>query len=231
VIADLGADVCGVLPFSRKFAATPPERFVQETLVRLLGIREFVTGEDYRFGARGRGDVRLLKELGRKYNFKVHVVPPRFMQGSIISSTRIRGLVLRGKVEDAAKLLGRSFTLEGRVVRGEGVGRTLAAPTANLKPHKDLAVPGGGVYAVRVQLGGKNYKAVCNIGTRPTFTRKKDRTIEIHLLSFMGSLYGRDLIVQFIRRLRSEKKFASRQELQRQIQRDITEAYRVLGKR
>ncbi|MBI2945757.1 MAG: bifunctional riboflavin kinase/FAD synthetase [Candidatus Wallbacteria bacterium] len=221
-IGRAGVDTAIVLPFSLEFARTEPEDFVDELLLGRLGAREVVVGFNFTFGYRARGTPHLLEELGERNGFVTHVVAPYTLQGEPVSSSAIRQLLAKGDVEGAARLLGRLYALEGDVVRGEGRGRQLGFPTANLQVVPDNAVvPGRGVYAGTATLeGGETHGCAINVGNAPTFGDGLHR-VEVHLLDFSGELTGRRLRVQFRRRLRDERAFADGQELAEQIRRDV----------
>ncbi|QJA06359.1 bifunctional riboflavin kinase/FAD synthetase [Thermosulfurimonas marina] len=216
-----------VIPFGPELASLPPEEFVEEYLVDGLGLKGLVVGFNYRFGHARRGDAALLKRLGEKWGFEVRVVPPQKIEGLMVSSSLIRELLLQGEVERAARLLGRPYRLKGRVVPGEARGRTLGFPTANLEPPPEKLLPARGVYAVRVQWAGKWWKAVMNLGQRPTFGGRR-LCLEVHLFDFQGDLYGETLTVEFMRFLRPERKFASPAELRAQILEDCRQARKAL---
>ncbi len=232
LLSDLGIDRLVVIPFSLTFAQISPEEYVQEVLVRRIGLQEITVGYDHRFGRKRAGDVDLLKQLGTTHGFDVDVIPPREVGPDVVSSSMIRERVGEGDVQRAAELLGRPYQLSGTVARGEGRGRTIGFPTANLSiPDPRKLVPKRGVYAVWVQLpGGEKKPGMLNIGHRPTFD-EMDVTVEAHLLDFEGDLYGETLTVQFMQRLRDEQKFASADALATQLSEDEQHCKRVLEDR
>ncbi len=213
--------------FTQELAATAPEEFAREVIVRRLGAVEVLVGENFSFGRGRSGGVGRLKELGRDMGFVVRAVPPCTRGGQMVSSSRIRALICDGKVKKAASLLGRPFFIRGRVVSGDSLGRTLGFPTANIEPAGEL-IPLDGVYAVMTTLQGARYKGMVNIGRGPTF-KGKSRKIEVHILGFKGDLYGEDISVEFMKRLRNEKAFCDGDALIRQIKRDRERVEKVLA--
>jgi riboflavin kinase/FMN adenylyltransferase len=217
VIEGLGVEELIVIPFDREFAAIPADRFCSEVLVRRLGAVQVSVGENFRFGAKARGDPEML--LGRD-EFETRVVPLVELDGEAISSTRIRALIAAGEVAKAARLLDAPFMVEGRVVEGDRRGRTLGFPTANLIPDDSLVVPGHGVYAAFAN----GIPAAVNVGVRPTFETGRGLLIEAYLIDYEGDLYGENLRIAFFERLRGERRFPGPEELIAQIHRDVEEA-------
>jgi len=227
----LGVDALVVVPFTTAFAAQTPETFAAEILVRHLGASVVLVGENFRFGHDRVGTLATLEALGRELGFGVSGVPAVLHAGAPVSSSRIRTAITEGQVEEAADLLGRPYSVDGQVVAGEGRGRTIGVPTANILPYNEIK-PGKGVYACRVRLREgepADVRAVVNIGERPTFDGV-GTTIEAHLLDFRGDLYGQTLRLEFVARIRGEQRFPSAAELVAQIQRDIAGARRMLEK-
>jgi riboflavin kinase/FMN adenylyltransferase len=213
LLASLGVEELVIIPFDEEFAARPAERFVDEVLVGGLGATHVAVGENFRFGHRAEGDPERLSADPR---FETRVVRLLEVDGEIVSSSHIRGLVLGGAVEYAGRLLGDPFTLSGEVVHGDKRGRELGYPTANLVPQAGFVTPAHGVYAC---LAGDRPAAV-NIGVRPTFVTGRGELIEAYLLDFDGDLYGRRLELAFLKRLRGEKRFDSVEDLIEQMDRD-----------
>jgi len=218
---------CGIplvlcLPFTPDLARVSPQDFVRETLVGALGVRKILVGEDFRFGRDRQGDIGLLRAMGKELGFGVRKIRPLRLDGEQVSSTRIRQLIQEGCVRESARLLGRYYGFEGTVVRGEGRGRTLGIPTANLETPSEL-LPPKGVYAVMVRLGDRRLPGVANLGTKPTFSGRAF-TIEVHLLDFDEDLYGQSLRMEFVDRLRDERRFETVQGLVEQMARDLQEA-------
>jgi riboflavin kinase/FMN adenylyltransferase len=222
LLEDLGLDRFVVIPFSMAFAQQAPEAYVEQVLVERIGLREITVGYDHRFGRDRAGDVTLLRECGDRLGFDVDVISPQKVDQDVVSSRRIRTLLREdGNVTRAAELLGRPYALQGVVARGEGRGRQIGFPTANIAlddPRK--LVPRRGVYAVRATTpGGVTHGGMMNIGRRPTFD-EMDVTVEVHLFDFDGDLYGDRLSVQFLQRLRDEQKFDSADALAMQLSED-----------
>ena len=222
LIAETGVSATMVLAFTRELAAVEPEAFVKDILLTRLRAREVVVGFNHRFGRGARGDARMLEALAERLGFQAHVVPPLEVDGVPVSSTEIRALLQRGDVARAARFLGRAYAIAGTVTEGAGRGRTLGFPTANVAADRPVLVPLG-VYLGRVSVEGRLWPAVVNLGVRPTFG-ETTVAIEAHLLNFSGDLYGRPLRLEFLDRIRDEKRFGSVDELRAQIARDIAAA-------
>ncbi|MCD6169974.1 MAG: bifunctional riboflavin kinase/FAD synthetase [Candidatus Latescibacteria bacterium] len=221
ILASLGTQTVVVLPFTARLAGLSPEEFVREIVVRKLGAHRLVIGYNHTFGKGRSGNVETLRKLGNKWRFKVDVVSPVVVDGQPVSSTRIRALLGEGKVSQAAELLGRNYSFFGRVCRGEGLGRRLGFPTANLRledPRK--LIPTTGVYAVRATLPAHRRVGVMNIGYRPSFGGTQ-RTVELYLLGFQGDLYDTEIKVELIAKIRDEKRFLRKEALVKQIEDDI----------
>ncbi len=215
-------DLLLVLEFNRRFADLSAEAFVAELLVGKLGIRHLIVGYDYAFGRNREGNSDFLAAKSRQYGFTLEALEPICRAGEVYSSTRIRQALLQGDVAGVIAVMGRNFTLDGRVVHGAGRGRQLGFPTANLETDKEL-LPATGVYAVKVKWQGRLYDAVVNIGRRPTFANQ-EATLEIHLLDFQQDLYGQTLRIYFVERLRPEQRFASVEALKSAVHNDIEQA-------
>ena len=220
-------DLLTILPFTRRLAALPAERFVAEILVGRLGVRHLVVGYDYAFGRNREGDGAFLAAAGKRYGFTVEVLEPLKAGAEVYSSTRIRQTLLQGDVRGVVGVLGRHFTLDGKVVSGDGRGRRLGFPTANLATAKEL-LPREGVYAVRVRYRRRMYDGVVNLGRRPTFP-DAEPSMEIHLLDFAGDLYGAHLRLYFVERLRDVQRFPSVEALQAAVRADIARARGILA--
>ncbi len=222
----LGIDVLVKIPFTLEFAAMAPEDFVRNILCGTLGAKEIFVGYNYRFGRGREGDIRTLRNLGKKYGFAVREIEQIAVDGEVISSTKIRTLLRDGDVEHAAKLLGRAYAITGIVVKGDGRGKGLGFPTANIAPKHSI-IPADGVYAVRLVVREKAYDGIANIGMRPTFN-KKVLAIEVHVFNFNEDLYGEDISLYFIKKIREEKKFKGAEALVAQIKADIQVAKEIL---
>lgn len=227
----LGIDRFIVLPFTPALAAMSAEDFVAQVLVERIGLQAVCVGYDHTFGRNREGNVALLETLGPRYGFAVDVIPPQVVGDRTVSSTLIRQLLLRdGAVEQAALLLGRPYSLQAIVVHGDGRGRLLGFPTANLHvAHPRKIIPRNGVYAVRVWLPERPswLYGMMNIGMRPTFEGDR-RMLEVHILEFEGDLYGKLLRIDFIARLRDEQHFASIEALRAQLFQDRQRCIEVL---
>lgn len=210
--------------FDEEFSRISPESFVEEILIKKLRTRLVVVGFNYRFGYMGRGDTELLKKLGKKYGFKVIVIPPVKISNEIVSSTLIRKYIMKGQMEKAYELLGKHFSVPGRVTTGKKIGSTMGFPTANIVPAKFLVMPSSGVYITRTLYQGNWYDSVTNVGKSPTIKNDNEITIETHMMGFAGELYGEDIEVFFLKKLRDEKQFKTREELINQIKLDIEKA-------
>jgi len=221
-IAKLNVGVLLLVPFDLEFAKLSPEDFIKTVLHEELGASGVVVGYNYTFGHYGRGTPDLLEEQASKYNYQLRVVPPVMVEGQVVSSSLIRELLMKGQVAESAKFLGYYPFIEGQVVTGERRGGSLGFPTANLNIDRKMLVPADGVYSVKVYVDGETYLGVANIGVKPTF-QGNARNIEVHLLDFYQDLYGKNIKVKFIRRLRGEKKFPTSTDLVKQIEQDIME--------
>lgn len=231
LIERIGIDWVIEEPFSREFSTTEPEAFFSEVLIRRLGAEAVVVGYDFAFGRGREGHLQNLELFCRRSGVPLTVIPPQRAGSDVVSSTRIRQQLLAGDVPAANQLLGRRFFYRGIVIRGEGRGRKLGFPTANLKIENKLALPHG-VYATWAKLGDRFIPSVTNVGVRPTF-EKSDKElaalVETHLIDFAEDLYGQILEVQFLARLRAERKFAGIEPLKAQIRNDLEQARAVLG--
>ena len=230
ILAETGLDYAVFLSFTHILAEYSPRRFVQEILLGRLGVQELVIGYDHGFGKGRSGDVLTLKDIGQDLKFTVDVVSPIRAGETPVSSTRIRNALLQGDVEEARAGLGRPYSIRGMVVRGEGRGRSLGFPTANLwVPANGKLIPPPGVYAVRAGLRAGLFGGALHIGPRPTF-RGSPPTIELHLMDFDGDLYGEEIRVEFISLLRDVRPFASASALVEQLRADVDAARTALEK-
>jgi riboflavin kinase / FMN adenylyltransferase len=221
IIESCGVDEIVVVPFTQGLASLTPERFASTILAGRLGAVEVSVGQNFRFGRGRAGDVNGLRALGSELGFGVTAAPMVEVGGEPVSSSRIREAVRAGEVEVAAAMLGRPFALEGVVVRGDGRGRELGVPTANLGMDDRYIVPAEGVYAGDAMLGERRFRAAISIGTNPTFDGERDVRIEAHLLRFSEDIYDAPISIEFRRFLRGQVAFASIDELIRQMREDI----------
>lgn len=227
ILEDIGLDRFVVVPFTTDFSELTAREYVRQVLVEGIGLQEIAVGYDHRFGQGRAGDVALLREMGEAHGFDVDVIPAHRVDDDVVSSSAIRDAVEAGDVDAARRLLGRPYRLSGTVERGEGRGRTLGFPTANLSVNPQKLIPAIGVYATSVDLpGGGTRPGMLNIGRRPTFDGM-DVTVEVHLVDFDGDLYGHTLTVQFVQRLRDERKFDSADDLAVQLSKDKQHCKRV----
>src|SRR5919106_2635292 len=217
VIDGLGVEELVVIPFDKEFASISAEDFVSKVLVERLGADRVSVGENFRFGAKAKGDPAMLEA---RDEFETRIVPLVEVDGETVSSSRIRALVAAGEMEEAHRCLGAPFMLEGPVVEGDRRGRELGFPTANLVPDDRLVSPGHGVYAAFAN----GHPAAVNIGVRPTFETGRGVLIEAYLIDHEEDLYGQNLRIAFVSRLRGERRFASVEELIAQMHRDVEEA-------
>ena len=228
LIEATGIDILWVLPFTLELSRMSPAEFLDEVLVRRLRAQVVVVGPNFRFGHRQAGDVQLLMELGRERGLEVEVVEATRVRGQMASSTRIRELAALGRVNFAGRLLGRPFSVSGPIVRGSGIGRQQTVPTLNLA-HVDRTLDGqpprqlpkGGVYVTRTRVAGGEHESVTNVGRKPTFG-EHELTVEPYLLDYRGGHIDADTMeIQFLHRLRDERKFPDAAALKAQIMRDV----------
>jgi riboflavin kinase / FMN adenylyltransferase len=220
VIDGLGVDELVVIPFDEEFSKIPAQGFIEQVLIETLTAERVSVGENFRFGAKAQGDPAMLQA---RDEFETRVVPLVEVDGETVSSSRIRALVAAGEVEEALRCLGAPFMLEGPVVEGDKRGRELGFPTANLIPDDRLVTPGHGVYAAFAN----GHPAAVNIGVRPTFESGRGVLIEAYLIDHEEDLYGQNLRIAFVSRLRGERRFPSVEELIAQMHRDVDEAREV----
>jgi len=231
IIRSLGVDKVIVMKFDQRLSEMDPSVFIKDIIRKKLNAQEIFVGEDFCFGKGAGADIRALKRIAGTAGLKVHPVKAVKRGGRIISSSEIRRLIVAGRIKEASNLSGRPFSILGTVVSGAKLARVLGYPTANINPHHE-AMPPSGVYAVKVRLDKKLFKGVMNIGVRPTFYdhgRDTEPSIEVHIFGFHGSIYGKDLEVIFVRRLRPEKKFNTIDSLIEQVRRDEKAAKRLLA--
>lgn len=224
-LAETGLDALLLLRFTRELAATSPDEFVYELLVRKLAVRAVYVGRGFTFGHRRKGNVRRLRELGEEHGFEAVAVDEEVLRGEIISATRIRRAIHEGDTEFAMEMLGRPYALRGKVARGDRMGAKLGWPTVNLDPEGEL-LPCDGVYAGRILVGEfpDPFNGVINVGTRPTVYESYQRVVESHIFDFAADVYGEPIEVRFYKRLRSEKMFPTVMDLSAQISRDAEAA-------
>lgn len=228
LIEKLGVDIFITHPFNQQIAALSAEEFMSEIQARIK-LEKLLIGYDFALGKDRQGDAEHLAALGKKAGYTVQTFERVLVGGETISSSRVRAALADGRVRDANKYLGRPYALRGSVVHGDGRGRKINIPTANIETSPQKTIPLNGVYACWAYVRGKKHRAVTNIGIRPTFTPDKEQAnIEAHLLGFKDEIYEEELKLEFISRLRDEKKFASVDELLEQIKADIAHAKEIL---
>ncbi len=221
----LGVDVLLVLQFDRTFSRQSPREFYVKYLVEGTGVSAVFEGFDHHWGRDRAGNVQKLRALGEEFGFEVVALDPVSLDGRVVNSSTVRSDLMAGEVDAAARLLGRPYTLAGRVIRGDQRGRRLGYPTANLEledPRKLL--PRDGIYVVRAEVRNRSYGGMMSIGVRPTFHSNGTRTVEVHILDFRDDIYGEVIRVAFLRRLRDELRFGSAEELIRRMQDDEKES-------
>lgn len=222
LITDLGVDKLFSLLFDKNIMSLSPEEFVKDILLDLLNVKGIFIGTDYRFGYKAQGDAELLRSIGSKYNIYVEIIEPLNIDNEIVSSTRIRKLIKEANFEEAGRLLGRNYSIMGRIVPGKKIGRKLGFPTANIKPVTNYCLPKNGVYDTDAIVNSVKYKSASSIGFNPTF-KESTLKIESHLLDFSGSLYGEKIELIFHKYLREELAFPDWDSLIKQMSQDVME--------
>ena len=226
-LARLGIDRLLCVRFSSEFAAQSPDHFIRDLLVEKLGVRFLVVGDDFRFGQYRHGDFELLTRAGAAFNFEVVSTQSLRRKSQRVSSTLIREALMQDRLADATEMLGRPYSLWGRVAHGAKLGRTIGFPTANVALKRQVS-PVSGVYAVELLMDGQSYPGVANIGNKPTVNGSQ-ALLEVHLFDFSGDIYGKQVEVELRHKLRNEQKFASFALLKEQIQRDAVAARHWFG--
>lgn len=237
LIAEIGIDVCVVIKFDRAFSRIPALEFIEKILVEKIGASVIYVGKNFRFGRLAEGDCRLLNKNAKVFGYTFRSFDVIRSRHSPVSSTYIRKLITRGDLFAAKKLLSRPVAVFGTVIKGISLAGKLGFPTANIDPHHEI-LPPSGVYAVRVILGSNIFNGVCNIGTKPTLITKPEelgsapqKHIEVYIFDFNKNIYGKELEIQFIKKLRDEKKFPSLELLAKQIKKDIAVANKSFSRR
>ena len=231
LIAEIGIDACVVIKFNPAFAKTGARDFICKILVGKIGARFIYVGKNFRFGRHAGGDCRFLKTLSRECNYGLKVFKVIKINHRLISSSRIRKLITKGKLAAAQKLLLRPVTVLGTVIKGISLAGKLGFPTANINPHHEI-LPPSGVYAVKAIFQGKAFDGVCNIGRKPTVLIGRDtaeKHVEVYIFNFSKNIYGKDLEVQFVKKIRAEKKLPTLAHLAGQIAKDVKKAKNILS--
>lgn len=226
LVKELGITVAVVIKFTKSFSRLSDKEFVKNILIKKIGVYELYVGSNFKFGRGASGDVKLLRNLSRLYNFRVKAFEVMKKNHRPVSSTYIRQLIVRGDLLSASALLERPVTAMGTVVQGDCLGRKLGFPTANINPHHEI-LPPSGIYAVRIKLDKRIYGGACYIGRKPTFKRSGDKSVEAYIFDFHKNIYGKIIEIQFIRKIREDRKFNSSQSLIGQIKKDISLARKL----
>ncbi|MEZ5199100.1 MAG: bifunctional riboflavin kinase/FAD synthetase [Bacteroidales bacterium] len=229
LLENLGIDHLIIIPFTKEFAKTSSEDFIKEYLIDKLDLKKLIVGYDHHFGKDREGNYDKLNELGRKYGFEVFEVPAQFIGNQAVSSTKIRNSLMNGNIREANAMLGYEYSISGHVVEGNKIGRSIGFPTANIEiDDKYKLISAGGVYACKVEIDGNLFPGMGNIGTRPTIG-KHDFVTEVHIFNFNENIYGKEISVYFIERIRDEKKFKDLEELKNQLIRDKNTVAELFG--
>ena len=217
----IGLQNCIVYPFTEEFSQLTALEFVRDFLVKQLKVKKLVIGYDHQFGKNREGSISYLKTVSKEFNFDVIEIPAQEIDEVNVSSTKIRDAILKGEIELANEFLGAPFQLNGKVVEGKALGRTIGFPTANIEMNSDLKlIPAKGVYAIKVFVKGRWYVGMLNIGFRPTISKESNQTIEVHIFDFADNIYGENITVQFLSKWRDEMKFNGVEELKNQLKKD-----------
>lgn len=231
ILEELGVENLLTIKFTKEFASLSPEEFIYEYLINSIGVSEIVLGHDHHFGKGRGGNVDLLQKIGSKEGFSVSVAEAFYVNGEVVSSTKIRNALNDGNIVRANSLLGRNYSFTGTVVNGDKRGRELGYPTANIKLlSPDKLLPAIGVYAVRVLLGEEKHNGLLSIGKRPTFYDEGDLVTEAYIYDFNREIYGEKVTVEMVGRLRGEEKFDSSEELIKQMDIDKKEGLKIFNK-
>ena len=239
LMESIGIEVCIVIKFNKRFSNILAEDFIKDILVNKISVRYIYVGRNFRFGKQARGNFKTLNRLSHIYNFKLKVFDIIKINNQPISSTYIRRLITRGKLNAAEKLLFRPVSVLGTVIRGTSLASRLGFPTANINPHHEV-LPPSGVYAVLAIFHNKKFKGVCYIGTKPTFSRQdgipllagrhqRQKHVEVYIFNFKKNIYGKYLEIQFIKKIRNERKFNSPQYLVQQVKKDIAQTRKIFS--
>lgn len=230
LIKQIGIEHIVVVPFTKAFASLSAERYITDFLVKYFNPSKIVIGYDHHFGHDRAGNIELLSAMKEKYNYEIVEINAQLIDDATISSTKIRNSILSGDIAEANKMLGRPYSIYASVIEGQKLGRTIGYPTANLQADNDEQItPANGVYAVKVLYGENEYKGMLNIGVRPTVSNEKQRHVEVHIFDFDIDIYGENVTVRFVKRLRDEQPFSSIDELKKQLDIDKENAVEALG--
>lgn len=224
-LKSLGVDVVIDIPFNKEMAQISAENFVKEILVDKLGVKKLIIGHDFAFAKNREGTPAVLEILGKKYGFTVDVIGPVTINNIRVSSTYVKDLIYAGRVEEVKSYLGRNYFIEGQVIPAKQLGRTIGFPTANIKLEENLIIPKRGIYATKVHIGNDIYFGATNIGYNPTVNGEK-MSIETNILKFNEDIYGKTIKLEFLERIRDEKKFKDLNELKIQLKMDTNYIYK-----
>jgi len=227
LIEKCGIDIVICEPFTREFSQITAEKFVKEILHQRIGVKEIFVGDDYAFGSKQQGNVYYLLKMGKAFDFRTKIIDSITIDKIIVKSSKIREFIQGGEITAANRLLGRSYNITGQIIRGKERGVLMGFPTANIKPNKILH-PGAGVYAVWVHFENQRFPGAMNIGYNPTFD-DRELSFEVHILNFNKDIYGKELEICFVERIREEKTFSSPEELVAQMRNDISKVEKILG--
>ena len=225
-----GVDVMLVIPFDRDFSLKSSTEFIEHIIHQKIGVKEFVIGYDHHFGKDREGSIKTVEKLGKELNFSTYLVSKKEVADITVSSTKIRNILQEeGDVTKASKLLGWNYTLSGIVEHGQGRGKKIGFPTANLRPLKNnKAIPKVGVYAVKIMIDDRQWDGMMNIGFRPTFKDNVKKSLEVHIFDFNKKIYGKNITVEFVKRMRGETTFKNSKELIKQLEKDKKIAQNIL---
>lgn len=230
VFENSGVENLLIINFTKEFSQQTSVEFIENFIIGKIGAKEIVIGYDHKFGKDRGGDESTFRKIAEKFNFELTVVPAEKINGEIVSSTKIRHALNEGDLEKVNSYLNRNYFFHGKVVKGAGRGKTLGFPTANVKlNNENKLIPKTGVYAVKCLVSGETVFGVMNIGVRPTFENLDEPVIEVNLFNFDKEIYGENIEIEFLKRIRDEKKFNSKEELIKQIERDKIEAMKERG--
>lgn len=229
ILGETALDAVYFDEFDEDYSRMKPENFVRRVLLDKLGAQLVIAGFNYRFGYKGQGDIDLLRTMGKKFNFRVIIIPPVKVDNEIVSSTAIREYVKKGEMENVFRLLGRHYSLTGEVMDGKRMGRRIGFPTANLHPEEYLILPKEGVYITKTLYNGEFYSSLTSIGKNPTFEDSAKINVETHILNFNRDIYRSSIEVFFLSFLRNEIKFRNAQELSQKIHHDVNAAKEYFG--
>lgn len=230
LIEEAGIEHIVVVPFTRDFSNLSSEDYIKDFLVSTIQPHTIVIGYDRHFGHDREGNIHMLKKYADAYNYEVFEISAKLIDEAAVSSTKIRQALEYGHVKEASRMLGRNYSLRGTVVKGAQIGRTIGYPTANVLPeNSEQIMPGNGVYAIKAEVNGERYNAMLNIGYRPTVSNELQLHIEANIFDFSGDIYGQQITLIFVEKLRDEQKFPSLDALKQQLGKDKESAVKILG--